>query len=264
MGDAKNFKTVDVTVEIDAPPDAVWRALTVGEEVGRWFSLNAEVEPGVGGVYKIDWGPDVAGQGTITAWEEGSRLAYDEEWPGVDLDVPVAVEYTIESSGGKTVVRMVNSGFSADADWADYLDTLDSGWRYFLWNLQVYLERHAGTPRRMVWDRRKIAVDKATAWERLLGPGGLAVASTPLAAGDPVVMWSGHQGHAGRISEPIHITAQIPALNDALLFIELEPGEGEHSLGVWLSLYGVDVARADAVETALKTALGSLFEEVAS
>ncbi len=264
MSESRRTKDIDLTIEIDADAETVWRAISDGEEISRWFPLNAEVEPGVGGKYRIDWGPGCGGQGTITDWEEGVRLRYEEEWPGVDIEVPVTVEYTIESRDGKTIVRMVNAGFSAEDDWADYLDTIDSGWRYFMWNLKVYVERHAGTPRRMVWDRRKIAVDKAGAWDRLLGEGGLATTTLPAAADRRVVLWSGVEGTTGRINESIHFTARFEALNDALLLIELEPGQGEYSLGVWLSLYGVEETQAAELERSLKARLDSLFGAISA
>ena len=260
MSESRRTKEIDITVEIDADVETVWRAISDGEEISRWFPLNAEVDPRVGGKYKIDWGPDCGGQGTITAWEEGVRLRYEEEWPGADLEVPVTVEYTIESRDGKTIVRMVQAGFSADEDWADYFDTIDSGWRYFLWNLKVYVERHAGTPRRMVWDRRKIAVDKADAWNLLLGDGGLAATTLPATADERVVLWSGIEGTTALVNEPIHFAARFEAINDALLLIELEPGQGEYSLGVWLSLYGVEESQAVELERSLKVTFDRLFE----
>jgi len=259
MSESRRTKDIDLTIEIDADAETVWRAISDGKEISSWFPLNADVDPRVGGKYEIDWGPDCAGQGTITDWEEGVRLRYEEEWPGADLEVPVTVEYTIESRDGKTIVRMVNAGFSAEEDWADYLDTIDSGWRYFLWNLKVYVERHAGTPRRMVWDRRKIAVDKAEAWKLLLGEGGLAATTLPATADESVMLWSGVEGTTALVNEPIHFTARFESINDALLLIELEPGQGEYSLGVWLSLYGVDEAQAVELERSLKATLDSLF-----
>lgn len=37
------------TVEIEAPIERVWRALTEAAELERWFPLEARVEPGEGG-----------------------------------------------------------------------------------------------------------------------------------------------------------------------------------------------------------------------
>ncbi|MGD8330995.1 MAG: SRPBCC domain-containing protein [Acidobacteriota bacterium] len=254
MSDVPKTKTVDLTIEIDAPPEAVWQAIANAEELARWFPLNAEIEPGVGGTVTIDWGPDVAGTGDIDVWEEGRRLRYVERpWgePGDEEPVQVAVEYTIEARGGKTVLRMVNSGFSADADWAEYLDTIDSGWRYFLLNLKHYLEHHRGRPRRMVWQRRKISIPKAEAWPVVFGSGGLASVSLPAQEGDTVHLWSGHEATVVMAAPPIHFACRCADLNDALLFVELEPGEPPYSMGVWLSLYGVDEEQAQALEQSL-------------
>ena len=277
-------KSIDLSVEIDAPAEAVWEAISSAEELQRWFPLNAEIEPGVGGTVTIDWGPDIRGTGDIEAWEEGKRLVYVERpWGGGcadandedaseatadsqaandpessadaesgDAPVRVAVEYTITSEGGKTVLRMVNSGFSADAEWEDYLDTLDSGWRYFLLNLKHYLEHHRGTPRRMVWDRRKIALPKSDAWSVLFGDDGLAHVPLPATSGDAATLWTGDDAKVAMAAPPIHLALRCPALNDALLFVELEPGEPPYSLGVWLSLYGVDEDRATELQRSLE------------
>ena len=83
----KPTKDIEVTVEVDASPDRVWQALESGDAIANWFPLNAEMEPKVGGLLKIDWGPGCGGQGRITHLKPGSRLRYEEEWPGADPDV---------------------------------------------------------------------------------------------------------------------------------------------------------------------------------
>lgn len=321
MSERPKTKSIDLSIEIDAPADTVWEAISSAEELQRWFPLNAEIEPGVGGTVTIDWGPGCGGTADIEVWEEGERLVYVERPWGVAADVRdtehdavenetidderpaerdaaqrevaannvpnsegdlaggeatadeatddeataaqpvrVAVEYTIASRGGKTVLRMVNSGFSADADWEEYLDTLDSGWRYFLLNLKHYLERHRGTPRRMVWERRKIALPKAEAWPVLFGEGGLARLALPAEEDAPATLWSGDDATVAMAAPPIHLALHCEALNDALLFVELEPGAPPYSLGVWLSLYGVEEDRAAALQSSLE----QLMTQIAS
>lgn len=256
-------KKIDLSIELDAPVEAVWKAISDAEELRRWYPLNAAVEPGVGGSVTLDWGPGCAGTGRIVAWDEGEHLRYAEEWPGMEESQAVAVDYRIESSGGRTVLRMVHSGFSADEDWAEMIDTMDSGWRYFLWNLKHYLERHRGTPRRMVWERRRIGVPKPEAWERLFGAGGLVAGSLPVEEGGRVRLWSGHEGTVQMSNPPIHVGGVVAALNDAALLIELEPGQGAYTLGVWLSLYGLPDATAESLQASLGVSLGGLFEPVA-
>jgi uncharacterized protein YndB with AHSA1/START domain len=266
----RRTKSIDLTIEIDAPPDAVWEAISSAEQLQRWFPLNAEIEPGEGGTVTIDWGPDVRGTGDIDVWEEGRRLRYVERpWGPADgtagdESVRVAVEYSIEGRGGTTVLRMVNSGFSAGADWEEFLDTIDSGWRYFLYNLKHYLERHRGKPRRMVWDRRKIALPKADAWPVLFGPGGIAELELPASEGAGARLWSGEEASIVMAAPPIHLACRCPALEDALLFVELEPGAPPYSVGVWLSLYGVAEGRAEALEASLKERMERLCATASS
>lgn len=259
MGDEPRTKTIDLSIELDASTDAVWQAISDAEELRRWFALDAAVEPGVGGSVTLSWGPESSGTARIDAWNPGEHLRYIENWPGTDAAVPVAVDFTIETRAGVTVLRLVHSGFRSDDDWADYVDTVDSGWRYFLWNLKHYLERHRGTPRRMVWDRRKIGLPKAQAWDRLFGSDGLVPSSDPLQPGNPIALWSGHVGSVQMSAPPIHLGGMFESLNGAALLIELEPGQGAYSLGVWLSLYGVAEEEADALQASLRAALARLF-----
>ena len=261
MSRERKTKRIDLTIEIDAPPEAVWQAISNAEELQSWFPLNAEIEPGEGGTVTIDWGPDIRGTGDIEVWDEGRRLVYVERpWGDTaeDQAVRVAVEYNIEGRGGKTILRLVNSGFSAEADWAEYLDTIDSGWRYFLYNLKHYLEHHRGTPRRMVWDRRKISIAKENAWPALFGGDGLASLSLPARQDAAARLWSGHAATVAMAAPPIHLACRCPELNDALLFVELEPGEPPYSVGVWLSLYGVAEQEALALEESLRERMEEL------
>ena len=156
------------------------------------------------------------------------------------------------------MLRLVHSGFSAEDDWAEYVDTVDSGWRYFLFNLKHYLERHAGTPRRMVWDRRQISLPKPAAWERLFGSGGLVHTELPAAPGQQGTLWSGHPVVVEMVTHPIHLACRCAELNDALLLVEMEPGDGTYSIGVWLSLYGVPEDEAATLEGSLTECLDRL------
>ena len=135
----RETRSIDMTVEIEAPGEAVWEAISNAEGLMRWFPPHAEVEPGVGGSVTISWGEGAEGTAPITVWEEGKRLQWVEGPPGA---VQPAVDFVIESTaGGKTVLRLVHSGFDAGADWDEYYDAVTAGWTYFLWNLQVYLEK---------------------------------------------------------------------------------------------------------------------------
>src|SRR4029453_18294827 len=61
----------------------------------------------------------------------------------------LAVDYYLEVQGGRVRVRLVHSGFD-DSSWDDYIDGLDAGLTYFLFNLKHALERHRGVDRRQL------------------------------------------------------------------------------------------------------------------
>lgn len=54
---------VRLSIDIDAPPEPVYRALLEPESVDRWFDgKNAGVEPVVGGRYRLNWSYKVDGR----------------------------------------------------------------------------------------------------------------------------------------------------------------------------------------------------------
>ena len=141
---ADKARVIETTVEIAAPVSAVWKALTDAKELERWFPLEARVTPGVGGEVFMSWGAPWEGGSRIDVWEENRRLRTRGFLEHGDASL---VEYTLEARGGKTVLRLVHSGFAQGSDWEDELfGGTKRGWRYELRSLRHYLERHARGP----------------------------------------------------------------------------------------------------------------------
>ncbi len=163
----------------------------------------------------------------------------------------MAVDWYIETDGGRCIVRLVHSGWDADAKWDEQYDANAEGWRYFLFNLRYYLEHHENTPRVLVYERRPSLIPRAQLWPRLLGAPGLGASTTDIVevhAGDDLT-FQGPDGRAltlrvGRAG-PAVLWKSIAALNDALLLIEFEPGDERYHAGMYLSLYGVPTAEVD-------------------
>lgn len=288
--EAASPRSVEVSVDIQADPAAVWEAISTGRGLERWFSLEASVERGEPGSITLAWGPDVRGTARLGAWEEGRRLGWIESHGG---DVEVTVDFHVEGQGGRTVVRVVQAGFDAES-WDAYLDTLASGWRYFLDNLAHALERHPGRDRTLVWARRPVTIGRATCWDRILGTQGLVTReagapeptdgeraersdeeaggqarpdrgpTTPdrpeaeTSVGGSARLWNGQAARIRQVTPGIHLAALVPDLEDALLFLELEPGVERFHLGVWLSLYGDSRSGAEALQAGLDRALDRL------
>jgi uncharacterized protein YndB with AHSA1/START domain len=119
-----------IEVVVQAPADAVWRALTDPSEVRRWFGwdyegLDAEIR---------------------YIFVDHSTAHGRERLQG---DNGQAIE--VEADGPRTVVRVVYPGPLDDASWDDLYDEVIQGWRTFLQQLRFYLEGHAGQDRRTVF-----------------------------------------------------------------------------------------------------------------
>lgn len=218
-------------IAIEAPADAVWRALTDAEELTRWFVEDARVTPGEGGTVWLSWGSDLAGESTIDVWEPGRRLRTREESWGEG--VTLFEEWTLETRGGKTVLRLVHSGIPDSPDWDGMYDSTNKGWGIFLRMLRHYLERHPGEPRRTVYTTTKLESAEDGLWERLTRPDG------------PVGSLVGEV----LISQPgSALLAIAPELDDGLVALSHEGS----SLWCIVSAFGEARDRLDAHEAPLR------------
>src|SRR5206468_8587749 len=94
-------RTQEHEIAIDATEEALWKAITDGEELTRWFVDAAKVEPGVGGTFHLSWDGAEAGQSRIDTWEPNKRLRVTlmpfEMGPAkYDGQTAIVEEYVIE------------------------------------------------------------------------------------------------------------------------------------------------------------------------
>jgi uncharacterized protein YndB with AHSA1/START domain len=234
-------REVTKTLTINAPADVVWRALTEADQLSRWFPVDARVTPGVGGSIWISWGDGAAGEAPITAWEPGRRLQWTEDRGAVKI----AVDFHLETRGGTTVVRLVQSGFGDGPEWDDEFHMVDAGWAYFTFHLQWYLERHRDVPRDLIGFREQTQLDGKEAFSRLRA----IVADLDLQQ----VVDSRSTNQAGYT---------IASLNDAVLFIEIEPGAKGVRGGFWLSTYGLPRPELESLRERISRAYDDAIRRV--
>lgn len=108
--------TVERTLELDAPPAGVWRALTQPEELARWFPDRVDQsEFGPGAEGRFFWESHGAFAFRVEAAEPPKRLVW--RWArdaGTPLDegVTTRVEWVLEPrANGGTTLRLCESGF---------------------------------------------------------------------------------------------------------------------------------------------------------
>lgn len=246
---------------VDAPAEAAWDALTTGEGLANWFPPVASVTgPGAGQSITFSWGEDMAWTSNVVEWEPCRHVRWQDDAAYMGPGASLEADWTIEDEGGKTRVRLVQSGFGDGVAWEGFFQGTDIGWRYFLVNLRRYLEDHRGRRRMMAWRRITCGISREAAWKHLAQS---LVGSAGVATGDTVSLRVG--------GEPVPATAElvvpqramafrIAGLANALLFVELEGGD-PFGVGVYLSIY--DPAIAARVEPAFRQQLESLSAALA-
>ncbi len=261
-------REISESVEIDAPRDVVWRAITEAGRVANWFAPNASGRAGPGGHLTVSWGAGAEWTSHFVRWEPPRHLRLVDTLPDED-PVPdgttdpgsaMALDYRMEEVAGRTRLHLVNSGLSRDPSWDDAVRMMTNGWRFFLWNLKHYLERHPESRRTMIGVRPWVTGTRADVWERLFGAQGIiAIARTPFAL--RLDGLARHEGNIVLCDRPWAFAGVISSLNDGVLHVEME-GSGERwKMGIWLSTYGLEEARCDGIRKALKRTIGRLFPE---
>lgn len=132
---SRHTAEVKLSVLIDAPREAVFRALIDPQQLNKWIASAASVEPRVGGAYGFGWsyqidGRDVVGGPTrILDLVPNERLVLDwPDWRGDPTVTGQTITWQLTTEGGATRVTLVHAGFSRPADVSDY----PFGWGYFL------------------------------------------------------------------------------------------------------------------------------------
>jgi uncharacterized protein YndB with AHSA1/START domain len=207
-------------IEIDAPPEAVWKAISTGEGLTRWYAEEARVEPHAGGENWVSWGEGQEVGNQNLAWEPGRRLTVGHPNHETATDwQAIVIDFEIETRGGRTLLKLVQSGLPAGPDWDSMDDGTDVGWEMFLFALKFYLERHAGKPRRTIlryWASPRPADETFGALREVLG-----IAADDLRAGARyAATTAGGEKIGGEIIavEPGHLlVATMEQLGDALV-----------------------------------------------
>ena len=266
----------ELVAELDlaAPPDAVWRALTEARELTNWFPLEAEVVPGEGGGIDISWEGEWASRLEIRTWEPGRHLRTTWPWAAEDgrlgEDNQVVLDFHLAAvEGGGTRLRMVHSGYPLGDEWDGIFDGTRRGWSYELRSLQHYLAHHQGVRRRVARVRRPMAgVGADEVWERLWSPRGLVAegAMAPFEEGSRYqITMPGGIRLAGRILvaiPPTDLGVTVRGVKNSLFRVAIEHSSGPDApleVQLWLATWGALREQVAAIEAAWEEALDRIL-----
>jgi uncharacterized protein YndB with AHSA1/START domain len=139
--------TVDVpdevrrTIEIRAPRERVWSALTEPNELIRWFPTEqADLDLRPGGEASFVW-EESADEAVIDVVEPPARLVF--RWRPARLDRPyTTVSFDLEETEDGTTLTLLETGFASLPDQIAQQSQRgnDAGWRDELEELKAYLE----------------------------------------------------------------------------------------------------------------------------
>jgi len=256
--------------EVVAPVEAVWKAITDGQELTCWFCQQATCETGAGGQQHIDLGGGAQATTVITIWEPNRHLRTEAVSPQRQnpADVPYAIDWYLEHDRGTTKIRMVASGFGEGPEWDHEYDGTYHGWDLFHKTMKHYLEHHRGQAPANVVVYAMLEVPSAEAWARLMSPEGLVQEGSlgDLTVGEPFRFVT-RQGDilAGVVRNYVPgrtFSAMIESLNKSILSIEMAtvPGMG-HFLYLSLNTWGLPKVNVDALGARIKAIVYGLFPQ---
>lgn len=130
---------IERTLELDAPIERVWKAISEADELARWFPDRAEFSATPGHVGRFSW--DEHGEGAVVVvdvdpphrlswrWQSSMERSFDE--------YSTLVEWTLTPrEDGGTTLHLRESGF----DNTKHLEQNTGGWKEELRQLAALLD----------------------------------------------------------------------------------------------------------------------------
>jgi uncharacterized protein YndB with AHSA1/START domain len=254
-------RDIELTVELDATPEDVFRAVTDGTELAKWLAPEARVTAPEGekkGSIWISWGEGMSVEHEVEIFDAPNRIRHPSG-KNSETKAPLYADWSIEArEGGKTTLRLVHSGFSAGTDWDDEFEAHARGWKLMLENLRQYFARHPHEPAVHLPFMSKVESPHGSLWKTLLGKLGL---SAPPKVGDQFRFTTPKgdvlTGVVDHLTETRVLALVVREYDDALLRFTLEGKTDAPSTFVYgyVIAYGAERERASALLAAGSSAV---------
>ena len=251
MTDQRDTRSIHLSVEVPGTPEEVWDAVATGPGVTSWFTRDGDRAVGRGRAI-TDFGSFGKEESSVTVYDPPHRFV--GEAIGRDGRT-MAVEWLVEArDGGTCIVRLVNSGFGAGADWDNDFDGMTQGWTLFLENLRLHLTHFGGQHAQPVLPMATVPGPNAAAWAQLCKALGVP---SDLGLGD---RFDASVPGAPPLSGVVQHVQRTDAVSDYILLLDGElrgtalvaaEGKGETiMLSTWLYVYDRDPAPLEQATSA--------------
>lgn len=141
-------RVIRKTIEIDAPPDVVFDAITNPDDLRNWFPDYAIFETSVGGKVRFTFKKehseklekDWVMEGKILEIIPNKKVSYVWKYPYSPNFPETIVTWDLEEiSKNRTRVKLMHSGFTGAE--GEMFKEHDEGWSFFLGRLQTYCRK---------------------------------------------------------------------------------------------------------------------------
>lgn len=129
-------------VVVDAPVEAVYRALTEQAGLAGWWTRDTVAEPTVGSIAEFRFGDRYRNRMRIVDLDENRRVGWtcidgDEQWVGTTF------LFTLEPREDGTTVRFTHGGWREATDFFAACNTI---WGGYMQSLRSFCETGKGEP----------------------------------------------------------------------------------------------------------------------
>ncbi len=131
-------------VDIAAEAELVWKALTQTENLRKWCSPEAQINAREGGHFRasVDRVTEMEAHIDVLLPQRRMRLIYQPTEALPQNDSPIVDDFILDGSEpGKTVLRLLGSGFPADHESDAFYMRLRTGWERAVARLKVLSEQ---------------------------------------------------------------------------------------------------------------------------
>lgn len=131
-------------VDIAAGVAPVWQALTDTESLRKWCSPEAQVNAREGGHFRasVDRVTELEAHIDVLLPQRRMRLIYLPSEALPQNDSPIVDDFILDGADpGKTILRLLGSGFPADHDSDTFYLRLRTGWERAVARLKVLVEK---------------------------------------------------------------------------------------------------------------------------